>query len=90
MTPLLTDEQRQALDETAAGGPVTVVDAASGQKFVLLSASLYDRYRALFETEQFDIQETYAAQDAVVDTAWSHPDDAAYDHYDGNRRQPGM
>jgi len=88
MTPLLTDEQRQALDETTAGGPVTVVDAASGRKFVLLSASLYDRYRALFETEQFDIRETYGAQDASADAAWSHPDDAAYDQYDANRGQP--
>lgn len=85
MTPQLTDEQRQALEETAESGPVTVIDSASGRKFVLLSAALYDRYRALFETEEFDIRETYAAQDAAADSAWSHPDDAAYDNYDANR-----
>ncbi len=84
MTPQLTDEQRQALEETSETGPVTVIDSANGRKFVLLSAAVYERYRALFETEEFDIRETYAAQDVAADAAWSHPDDAAYDNYDAN------
>jgi hypothetical protein len=88
MTPQLTEEQRHALDETTEGGPVTVIDSASGRKFVLLSAALYERYRALFETEDFDIRETYAAQDAAADVAWSHPDDDAYDNYDAHQNRP--
>ncbi|HEV2973163.1 MAG TPA: hypothetical protein VGY55_24565 [Pirellulales bacterium] len=88
MTPQLTDEQRQALEEAAESGPVTIIDSASGRKFVLFSAALYDRYRALFETDDFDIRETYAAQDAAADAAWSHPDDAVYDNYDSHRSRP--
>ncbi len=88
MTPQLTEEQRHALDETGEDRPVTVIDSASGRKFVLLSAALYERYRALFETEDFDIRETYAAQDAAADAAWSHPDDAAYDNYDSHQKRP--
>jgi hypothetical protein len=50
--------------------------------------ALYERFRALFETDDFDIRETYAAQDAASDAAWSHPDAAAYDNYDAHRNQP--
>ena len=75
MTPLLTDEQRHALEEVEERAPVTVVDPTTSRKYVLLSADLYERYRALIEDEEFDIGETYAAQDAAADAAWSHPDD---------------
>ena len=32
--------------------------------------------------DDFDIRDTYAAQDAVAESAWSHPGDAEYDNYD--------
>ena len=59
-----------------------MTDSSVAQWFASVIAALYDRYRALFETDDLDIRETYAAQDAAADAAWSDPDDAAYDNYD--------
>ncbi len=88
MTPILTDEQRHALEQTNELGPVTVVDASSGREFVLVSASLYKRLQALLEGDTFDIRETYAAQDAAADQAWDDPGDADYDQYDSIIKTP--
>jgi hypothetical protein len=86
MMPELSEELRQALDETQARGPIMLVDPVTSQKYVLLREDIYDRFRAIFGSEGFDIADTYAAQDAVAETAWDHPGDAAYDDYDAHRR----
>lgn len=85
MIPQLTDEQRQAIDEAGGRGPVSIVDHATSKRYVLLREDVYERLRALLSEEDFDIRETYAAQKQTADQAWSHPDDAAYDHYDAHR-----
>ncbi len=47
-------------------------------------AALFENNKALSGIEDFDIRETYAAQDAAADAAWKSPDDAAYDDDDDN------
>lgn len=85
MIPQLTEELRHALQETQDQGPVTLVDPANNRKYVLLREEVYNRIRSLCEVEDFEIRETYAAQDTAAGAAWSHPDDAAYDNYDAHR-----
>ena len=86
MTAKLSDEQRQAIQQEN-GTPVYVVDTESQSKYVLISVEDYQRVRALFETDDFDISDTYVLQDNVAEEAWSHPDDAAYDDYDAHRKE---
>ncbi|MBI1902859.1 MAG: hypothetical protein HYS13_17315 [Planctomycetia bacterium] len=88
MTPVLSDEQRQAIAE-GHGAPVFVLDTLSQSQYVLLPAAAYQRIRSLFGGDDpFDISETYVIQDEAADKAWSHPEDAAYDDYDAHRQQP--
>jgi len=70
--PKITDEQRQALAEQA-GKPVYVVDVNSQNQYVLVPADQYQPVKALFETDEFDISETYAAQDEALRDVWDHP-----------------
>lgn len=63
---------------------MTLVDPVSNRRYVLRE-DVYVRFRALVESEDFNIRETYPAQDAAAEAAWSHPEDAAYDNYDANR-----
>ncbi|RIK86181.1 MAG: hypothetical protein DCC67_03140 [Planctomycetota bacterium] len=68
----LTPEIREALQQ-AGGGPLFLVDAASGEQVVVLRA---DAYAVQFR--QFDISETYGAQNAALAGIWSDP---ALDEY---------
>jgi hypothetical protein len=86
MTTQLSDEQRCALEQ-AHGKPVYVVDAARQSRFVLVPADVFQRLVALLGVDDFDIAETYAAQDQAAAQAWSLPEDAAYDEYDAHRQQ---
>lgn len=51
-TPLLTDEQRQALQDSNDRGPVTVLDPQTQVNYILLRANLYDRCRLLLTDEE--------------------------------------
>ena len=46
MTPVLTDQQRQALHETNDAGPVTVVDPATQTQYVLVRPATFRRVAA--------------------------------------------
>jgi len=85
MIPQLTDELRHALEETRDRGPVTLVDPQTSRKYVLLREEVYNRLQSLLDANDFDICETYAAQDTAAAMAWDDPEDAAYDHYDAHR-----
>ena len=87
MTPTLTDEQRQALEE-GHGAPVYVVDSRSQSTYVLIPVESFQCVRTLFGGQDpFDIRETYAVQDDAAGHAWSHPEDAAYDDYEAHRKK---
>jgi len=71
--PSLTDEQRQAL-VNQAGKPLYIVDPNSHCEFVLIPADQYEQYQALFETDDFDISESYAAQHGAASRVWDDPE----------------
>ena len=87
MTPKLSDEQRQAIEEHQ-GEPVYVVDTVKQTQYVLIPAEAYQRMRALFESDTFDIRETYVAQEQALGKAgWDDPAMDAYNDYDSHRPQ---
>lgn len=86
MTPLLTDEQRQALYDAKGCAPVKVMDPATNTPYVLVRADLYDRCKALFEDEEFDVREAYSAMDEVARAeGWDDPEMDVYDQLDPRR-----
>jgi hypothetical protein len=89
MTPKLTSEQRQAIDEQQPGQPVYVVDADTQEKWVLVPDGTYQKIRALLGDDTFDIRETYPMQDRVAAAAgWDDPAMDDYNDYDTHRKTP--
>jgi hypothetical protein len=87
MNPTLTDEQRQALHAANDRGPVTVVDPATKESYILMRADLFARCHALLTDEPFDVREAYPNMDAVASAeGWLDPEMDAYDRLDP--RQP--
>lgn len=85
MTPKLTDEMRDEL-KRQAGQPVTIEDDLTHVRHVLLPFDVYERVRAVFDDDTFDIAETYATQCQVAGGAgWDDPEMKIYDNYDLNR-----
>jgi hypothetical protein len=83
ITPLVTDEQRQALRDSNDRGPVTVVDPQTKVNYVLLRADLYERCRLLLSEEQFKVSEAYPLMDDVARReGWLDPDVDACDKLD--------
>jgi hypothetical protein len=87
MVTQLSDEQRMAL-EREPRGPIYVDDPLNHTRYVLIPAESYDRLRTLMTADEFDISETYAAQDEALGMAgWNDPVMDAYNDYDSNRPQ---
>ena len=85
MTPKLSDEQRIALEQHA-GQPLYVVDPVKRVEYVLIPADVYQRVHALLEAEEFDIRETYVAQEQSLGAAgWNDPAMDAYNELDPRR-----
>ena len=79
MTPKLSDEMRQAMQEHP-GAAVKVVDEATKATVWLVSDEAYQRVRPLIDPDdELNIEETYAAQEEVArEAGW---DDPAMDVY---------
>jgi hypothetical protein len=82
----LSKDQRDELAQRA-GEPVRVVDPATQKEYVIVPIDLFDRVRALLGDEQFDIRETYAAQETALAKVWDDPALDVYNDYDAHRRQ---
>lgn len=66
MTPRITTDQRQAIEEQH-GKPVYVLDADTNTSYVLVRADQYERVRTLFEdSTELDPREAYPLVDAVM------------------------
>ena len=87
MTPRLTPDQRQAIEEQQ-GKPVYVVDADTHRTYVLLPAEQYDRVKAAFEDAgEMDPREAYPTVDEVMRE--DDAKDATLAHYQRyTRNQP--
>jgi len=87
MTPKLSNEQRQAINEQQPGEPVYVVDATTQEKWVLVPDGTYQKIRALLGDEPLDIRETYPIQDNVAAAnGWNDPAMHDYNDYDTHRK----
>ena len=85
MASQLTTEQRIDLQQHG-NKPVQVVDPVTNAVYFLVAGDVFERFRALFDDEPFDVRETYAAQSAVAGKAgWDDPEMAVYDDYDANK-----
>ena len=79
MSTQLTAEQRNDLQQHD-NKPVQVVDPVTKAIYFLVAGDVYERFRALFDDEPFDIVETYANQSAAAGrTGWDDPKMAVYD-----------
>jgi len=77
MAPKLTDEQRTAVDE-CGGRPVLVVDPRSNRVFYLLSQDQFSQIQTLLDVNEWDVRDTYVAQQEALREVW---DDPALDVY---------
>jgi hypothetical protein len=85
MTVSLTHEIRQALadhpDEL-----LELVDDASRARYVLIPAEQFDRLKSLLSVGEFDVQESYRAQnETLANAGWDDPELDIYNDYDANR-----
>ena len=78
MSPKLTNEMREALHTQRA---VHVEDEQTKKQYVLLPLEVYQRIRSILDSE-FDISETYAAQDEALAKVWDDPELDVYNDYD--------
>ena len=77
MATQLTAEQRHDLQEHG-NHPVPVVDPITNSVYFIVAGDLFERFKALFNDEPFDIRETYVAQESALSKVW---DDPALDVY---------
>jgi hypothetical protein len=86
MTVTLSSEQRDALQHQG-DAPVYVLDPEKQDWYVLLPAKDYQRVRALLESEDFDLSESYALQERVAAAeGWDDPAMDDYNSYDAHRK----
>jgi hypothetical protein len=64
MTPKLSNDQRQAIEERG-GAPVYVVDAETNRNYVLMPADEYEKVRSYLQ-DLFDPREAYPFVDRVM------------------------
>jgi hypothetical protein len=86
MSIILSPELQQAV-AAHPGEPIELVDETSQARYVLLPGEQFDRIKALVTSEEFDIRESYAAQNATLAAAgWDDPELDIYNDYDANRK----
>jgi hypothetical protein len=86
MTPRLTEDLRQAIEERG-GAPLDLIDSMNN-RYVLLRADQFEKVRALFEEDDFDPREMYPLIDEVMKEDWDDPAMDIYNDYDAHRSKP--
>jgi hypothetical protein len=85
MTPRITDDLRQAIEERG-GAPLYVEDAAN-QRYVLMRAEQFEKVKALFgDAEGEDVRALYPLIEQSFGRAgWDDPEMDDYNDYDARR-----
>jgi hypothetical protein len=86
LTPL-TAEQQQAVRQATDAAVVRLLDPDTQVSYVLLRLDLYEQVSALFEVDDYDLSDTYAAQmESAMRAGWDDPDMDVYNDYDAQRK----
>ena len=83
MTPKLTDDLRQAIEEHG-GNPLYLVDATNN-RYVLLRADEYEKIQALLEDQDPDPRDLYPLIDEAMQRRLGRSGDGRYNYYDAHR-----
>jgi hypothetical protein len=79
----LTNDLRQAVN--AQGTPLEIIDSQTGNVFVLVNQSIFERVQSLVGD---DLAETYPAQiESAMRAGWDDPVMDEYNDYDQHRKQ---
>lgn len=88
MATLLISQQLNDLQQHG-DKPMPVIDPVTQKVYVLLAGDIFERFKALFDDEPFDVRDTYAAQSAAAGAAgWDDPEMDVYDNYDAHKPRP--
>ena len=87
MPTTLTNEQRSDLQQHG-NQPVQVVDPVTNAVYFIVAGDVFERFKAVFNDEPFDIRETYSAQNAALAKVWDDPALDVYNDYDLHKPQP--
>ena len=86
MTPVITDQMRQALD-AERGQPVKIVDDQTSRIYYVISAEQFETVRALFAEGDFGPREIYPLiSETAGEAGWNDPAMDVYDNYDEHRK----
>lgn len=77
---VLTNEQHRAIED-AGGSPVRVEDLATKTTYVILNANLYERIRALVESDDPGPKEFAPLMWDAMKGDWNDPSMDPYDQY---------
>jgi hypothetical protein len=81
----LSAEQQDALAQCAAG-LVKVVDPSTNATYVLVPSEVYERFRAVFESSDFEVREAYPLMEEVARReGWDDPAEDIYNDLDPRR-----
>ena len=87
MATRLTPEQHADLEQHGHQ-PMPVIDPVDQKIYFLVAGEIFEKFKAFFDDEPFDVRETYAAQSTVAGKAgWDDPEMDVYDQYDTHRPQ---
>ena len=86
MTPVLTEQIRQALD-AERGQPVKIVDEQTSRVYYVITAEQFETVRALLADGDFDPREIYPLISKTAgDAGWNDPSMEVYDNDDEHRQ----
>ena len=89
MTPKLTDDQQQALEER--GGAPLYLEDAMNHRYVLMRAEQFEKFKAFFEDgrEESDVHALYPlVEQSFGKAGWDDPEMDDYNDYDAHRPKP--
>ena len=85
MATQLTPQQHADLEQHG-DKPMQILDPIDQKVYFLVAGEVFEKLKALFNDEAFDIRETYVEQSAVAGrSGWDDPEMDLYDNYDAHR-----
>jgi hypothetical protein len=84
MSTLLSNEQQREIEQQG-GRPIEVVHPDTQEVYMIVPGEVYDRLRALLDDEDFDLRDTYRAQEVALAKIWADPELDAYNNDDDRR-----